>query len=64
MSNISKYLKMNYQELENEISKQNKKIASAKETISLLKKLQVAVNNTTKNQGTVKSQHYEKTSTL
>ncbi len=44
MGNISKYLKMNFEELEAEINKQNKKIASAKETISLLKKLQIATN--------------------
>ena len=40
---ISNYLKMNYTELEDEISKQKKKIDSAKETIRLLRKLQIAV---------------------
>jgi hypothetical protein len=44
MSSISNYLKMNSEELEKEISKQNKRIASAKETIALLKKLQIASN--------------------
>jgi hypothetical protein len=39
---ISNYLKMNYTELEQEIDKQKKKIESAKETIRLLEKLQVA----------------------
>ena len=50
MSSISNYLKMNAEELENEINKQNKKISSAKETISLLKKLQIAANATNHNQ--------------
>ncbi len=40
--NYSPFLKMNYEELEIEISKQKKKIESAKETIKLLKKLQIA----------------------
>lgn len=44
MSSISNYLKMNYEELEKEIAKQNKRIASAEETIALLKKLQIASN--------------------
>ena len=39
---ISNYLKMNYTELGQEIDKQKKKIESAKETIRLLEKLQVA----------------------
>ncbi len=42
MSSITNYLKMNGSQLEEEISKQNKKIQAAKETISLLKKLQIA----------------------
>ncbi len=46
MSTISSYLKMSYSELEEEINKQSKKIAAAKETISLLKKLQIAANAT------------------
>ncbi len=45
MSNISKYLKMNSEQLENEILKQQKKITSAKETITLLRKLKIAANN-------------------
>lgn len=60
MSNISKYLKMNSEELEIEISKQNKKIASAKETISLLKKLQIAADNSTKKQHIPVPQYAEK----
>ena len=39
---LSKYLKMNFDELGKEIEKQNKKIKSAQETIKLLRKLQVA----------------------
>lgn len=49
MSSISNYLKMNYEELEKEIAKQNKRIASAKETIALLKKLQIASNTANAN---------------
>ncbi len=49
MSSISNYLKMNSEELEKEITKQNKRIASAKETIALLKKLQIASNATNAN---------------
>lgn len=45
MSNISKFLKMNSEQLGDEINKQNKKIANAKETISLLKKLQIAADS-------------------
>lgn len=45
MSNISKYLKMNSEQLEKEILKQQKKITSAKETITLLKKLKISANN-------------------
>lgn len=52
MSAITKYLKMNYEELDNEISKQNKKINSAKETISLLRKLQIADEAKSKKQHT------------
>lgn len=44
MSIISNYLKMTATELEEEITRQNKKISSAKETITLLKKLQIAAN--------------------
>lgn len=40
---ISNYLKMNYDELGQEIVKQKKKIETAKETIRLLEKLQIAV---------------------
>ena len=50
MSMLSNYLKMNAEQLEEEIAKQNKKISSAKETISLLKKLQIAANATGGNQ--------------
>ena len=39
---ISNYIKMNYEELAQEITKQKKKIESAKETIRLLEKLQIA----------------------
>jgi len=39
---ISNYIKMNYDELAQEINKQKKKIESAKETIRLLEKLQIA----------------------
>lgn len=39
---ISNYIKMNYNELGEEITKQRKKIAAAKETIKLLEKLQIA----------------------
>ena len=42
MSTIATYLKMNTADIEKEISRQMKKIASAKETIALLKRLQVA----------------------
>ena len=41
---ISNYIKMNYAELGQEINKQKKKIESAKETIRLLEKLQIAEN--------------------
>ena len=50
MSSLTNYLKMNAEELENEINKQHKKITSAKEIISLLKKLQIAANATKQNQ--------------
>lgn len=49
MSALSNFLKMNAEELEQEINKQNKKIQSAKETIFLLKKLQIAANATSTN---------------
>lgn len=39
---ISQYLNMTHAELESEIGKQKKKINSAKETIKLLRKLQIA----------------------
>lgn len=39
---ISNYLKMTHAELEEEILKQRKKIDTAKETIKLLRKLQIA----------------------
>ncbi len=42
--NISKYLKMNSSQLAEEIEKQNKKLATVKDTIALLKKLQIAAN--------------------
>ena len=42
MSAITGYLKMNTDQLGEEILKQKKKITSAQETISLLKKLQIA----------------------
>lgn len=42
MSIISNYLKMNTSDIEKEISRQMKKITAAKETIALLKRLQVA----------------------
>jgi len=44
MGTISNYLKMNASQLEEEINKQNRKISSAKETIALLKKLQIAAS--------------------
>ena len=50
MSAISNYLKMTAEELESEINKQQRKINSAKETIALLKKLQVAASVNTTNQ--------------
>ena len=46
---ISSYLKMDYEALEKEINKQNRKIENAKETIRLLKKLQVAEKAKTEN---------------
>ena len=42
MSSITAYLRMNNDQLAEEISKQKRKITSAQETISLLKKLQIA----------------------
>ena len=50
MSAISNYLKMTADELESEITKQQRKINSAKETIALLRKLQVAASVNTTNQ--------------
>ena len=50
MSAIANYLKMTSAQLEEEINKQNKKITSAKETISLLKKLQIAASVSERNQ--------------
>lgn len=50
MSSLSKYLRMNSIELEEEINRQTKKIASIKETISLLKKLQIAEDSTNSKQ--------------
>ena len=44
MSTITGYLKMNNAQLSEEITKQKKKIAAAQETISLLKKLQIAAD--------------------
>ena len=44
MSAITEYLKMNTDQLGEEIIKQKKKITSAQETISLLKKLQIATS--------------------
>ena len=44
MSTITGYLKMNNAQLSDEINKQKKKIAAAQETISLLKKLQIAAD--------------------
>ena len=58
MSAISNFLKMTAEELENEISKQQRKINSAKETIALLKKLQVAasVNSSSQHKQRMQSQ--------
>lgn len=42
MSAITAYIKMNTEQLTAEITKQKRKITSAQETISLLKKLQIA----------------------
>ena len=42
MSTISNYLKMSEAQLDEEINRQNKRIANAKEIISLLKKLKIA----------------------
>ena len=42
MSTISNYLKMNSSDIEKERSRQMKKITAAKETIALLKRLQIA----------------------
>lgn len=42
MSTISNYLKMSESQLDEEINRQNKRIANAKEIISLLKKLKIA----------------------
>ena len=41
---ISSYLRMTVEELEKEICKQKKKIESSKETIKLLRKLQIAAS--------------------
>ena len=44
MSTITGYLKMNNIQLGEEINRQKKRIAAAQETISLLKKLQIAAD--------------------
>ncbi len=59
MSAISNYLKMTADELENEINKQQRKINSAKETIALLKKLQVAASVNPANQQKQKVQNQQ-----
>ena len=63
MSAIANYLKMTAEELENEINKQQRKINSAKETIALLKKLQVAASVSTSTTQKPKPQPVQPTST-
>ncbi len=57
MSTLSNYLKMTAEELDSEITKQQRKINSAKETIALLKKLQIAANVNIGNQQKQKTQN-------
>ena len=56
MSTLSNYLKMDFNELEKEISKQQRKLTSVKETIVLLRKLQVATQSTNENHQPAKQQ--------
>lgn len=62
MSAISSYIKMNNSQLAEEINKQKQKIASAQETIALLKKLQIAGDAISKNRVTQEERKAETTS--
>lgn len=55
MSTIATYLKMNSSDLENEIARQAKKITAAKETIALLKRLQIAAAGNTQQRTPVRA---------
>ena len=59
MSTISNYLKMNSSDIEKEISRQMKKISSAKETIALLKRLQIASTGNIQQRPSEKAQEGE-----